>query len=458
MPTARYKQLVDRYAQEIRAGRLAPGMRLPTHRQLATSEGLALVTATRVYAELAAMGLVSGEPGRGTFVREVALARTLGIDQQAAAAGVVDLNFNYPVLEGQADLLRTALRQLAASGDLDALLRYQPHGGRPHERAAVAAHLAVRGLSVSGEQVLIVDGAQHGLATTVMALLKPGDVVAVDALTYPGFKVLAEQHRLELLPVPAAGHGPDLDALADACRQRRVRAVYAMPTLHNPLGWVMSASRRRELVALARRHGLLLIEDAAYAFLASDPPAPLAALAPESSVYVSGFSKSVATGLRVGFVAAPQAWVPRIERAIRATTWNTPGVMTALVLGWLADGTVARLEAHKRTDAEMRQAIAAEVLHGLRMLRHPSSYFVWLPLPADARADRVAMALMQAGISVSTAEPFATNDLAPHALRLALGSVSPASLVTALQRVREEVEVAALWPAGAARRIGAGRS
>jgi DNA-binding transcriptional MocR family regulator len=443
MPIARYKQLVDRYAAEIREGRLAPGTRLPTHRQLAATEGLALVTATRVYAELEAMGLVSGETGRGTFVREAALPRSLGIDQQALAAGVVDLNFNYPALPGQAELLRAALRQLATSGDLEALLRYQPHGGRPHERAAVAEHLAARGLGHSGEQVLIVDGAQHGLATAVMALLNPGDVVAVDALTYPGFKVLAEQHRLELLPIPAAGQGPDLDALENALQRRRVRAVYAMPTLHNPLGWVMSASRRRQLVALVRRHGLLLIEDAANAFLASNPPAPLAALAPESTVYVSGFSKSVATGLRVGFVAAPVAWVPKIQRAIRATTWNTPGVMTAIALNWLADGTVARLEGQKRRDAEMRQAIAAELLLGLRMQRHPSSYFVWLPLH-EGRADRVAMALMQAGISVSTAEPFATGDLVPHALRLALGSVSPKQLAIALRRVRQEVEEAML--------------
>jgi DNA-binding transcriptional MocR family regulator len=307
----------------------------------------------------------------------------------------------------------------------------------------VAEHLAARGLGLSGEQVLIVDGAQHGLATTVMALLNPGDVVAVDALTYPGFKVLAEQHRLELLPIPAAGQGPDLDALENALQRRRVRALYAMPTLHNPLGWVMSASRRRQLVALVRRHGLLLIEDAANAFLASNPPAPLAALAPESTVYVSGFSKSVATGLRVGFVAAPVAWVPKIQRAIRATTWNTPGVMTAIALNWLADGTVARLEGQKRRDAEMRQAIAAELLLGLRMQRHPSSYFVWLPLH-EGRADRVAMALMQAGISVSTAEPFATGDLVPHALRLALGSVPPDQLAVALQRVRKEVEEAML--------------
>jgi len=440
MAHARYKQLVDSLAAEIRAGRLAPGTRLPTHRQLAAREGLALVTATRVYAELEGMGLVSGETGRGTFVREALLSRGLGIDQHAAAAGMVDLNFNYPAVPGQAELLRSALRQLASSGDLEALLRYQPHGGRPHERATVARHLARRGLAVGAEQVAIVDGAQHGLATTVMALLRPGDVVATDALTYPGFKVLAEAQHLELLPVPAAGLGPDLDALEALCKRRRVRAVYTMPTLHNPLGWVMSASRRRQLVAIVRRHGLLVIEDAAYAFLAEDPPAPLAALAPETTVYVSGLSKSVATGLRVGFVAAPAAWVAKIERAIRATTWNTPGVMTAIACGWLDDGTVTRLESEKRRDAKARQAIAGEALAGLRCVRHPNSYFTWLPLAEELRADRVAKALMSAGISVSTADPFSVSAHVPHALRLALGSVGLETLRAALETVKRVVD------------------
>jgi DNA-binding transcriptional MocR family regulator len=439
MAHARYKHLVDALAAQIRSGRLPPGTRLPTHRQLAAQEGLALVTATRVYAELAAMGLVSGETGRGTFVRETSLPRGLGIDQHAAAAGMVDLSFNYPRLPGQAELLRVALRQLASSGDLEALLRYQPHGGRQHERATVARHLARRGLTVSAEEVMIVNGAQHGLATAVMALLRPGDVIATDALTYPGFKVLAEAHRLELAPIPAAGHGPDVDALERLCKRRRVRAVYVMPTLHNPLGWVMSASRRRQLVSIVRRHGLLIIEDAAYAFLAEEPPDPLAALAPETTVYVSGLSKSVATGLRVGFVAAPAEWVPNIERAIRATTWNTPGVMTAIACGWLDDGTVTGLEAEKRRDAGIRQGIAADVLARLHCVRHPTSYFVWLPLAEEVRADQVAMALMRARISVSTAEPFATSTQVPHAIRLALGSVELDTLRDALKKVERVI-------------------
>ena len=439
MPRARYKELVERLAADINEGRLRPGTRLPTHRQLAAREGIALVTATRVYAALESMGLASGETGRGTFVRETALPRGQGIDQIAIAADMVDLNFNYPSVPGQAELLRAALRQLAAAGDLESLLRYQPHGGRPQDRAAVARHLATRGLIVDGRQVMLVDGAQHGLATTVMALLRPGDLVAVDALTYPGFKLLAEAHRLELLPVRAAGEGPDLRELEAACKRRRVRAIYTMPTLHNPLGWVMGITRRRELVSIARRHGLLIIEDAAYAFLADDAPIPLAALAPEATVYVSGFSKSVATGLRVGFVAAPDALVPKIERAIRATTWNTPGVMTAIACGWLDDGTVTRLESAKRKDATIRQATAVEVLRPLQLVGHPASYFAWLRLGEEVRADQVAAALMRENVSVSTAEPFSTSPVVPHAIRLALGSVELTTLRRALASVKRVI-------------------
>lgn len=434
MPELRYKQLVDRLAADIRAGRLRPGTRLPTHRQLAAREGLALVTATRVYAELQAMGLVSGETGRGTFVKEQ-LPPAEGVDLLASGADTVDMTFNYPSSPEQADLFRAALRQLAASGDLESLLRYQPHGGRDHERETVARHLAVRRLQASAETVLLVSGAQHGLTTTAMALFEPGDVVAVDALTYPGFKLAAEASRLELVPIPAAGNGPDLDALDALCKRRKVRAVYTMPTLHNPLGWVMSLARRRELVAIARRHGLVIIEDAAYAFLVEDAPPPLAALAPEITVYVSSFSKSVATGLRVGFVHTHREWIPKIERNIRATTWNTPATLTSIACGWVEDGTVARLEAEKRRDAARRQTVAARVLGHLKRVGHPASYFLWLPLPQEVRADAVAMALRNERIAVSTAHAFSVSSQVPHAIRLALGSVGLSTIEHALARV-----------------------
>ncbi|MFE7509620.1 PLP-dependent aminotransferase family protein [Streptomyces sp. NPDC057540] len=436
MAAPRYKQLVDNLAADIRSGRLAAGARLPTHRRLAARESIAVVTATRVYAELEAMGLVSREQGRGTFVRDITVPAGHGIDQQAVAADAVDLSFNYPSLPGQADLLRHALREVAGSGDLDSLLRYQPHRGRPQDRASIARHLRLRGITTDAERILIAGGAQHGLAITVMAMLNAGDVVAVDALTYPGFKVLAHAFHLDLAPVPVTADGPDLDALERLCATRPVRAIYTMPTLHNPLGWIMPATDRARLTEIARRYGPLIIEDASYAYLAEDPPQPLAATAPDITLYVSGLSKNIATGLRVGFVVAPPSAVPSLERAIRATTWNTPALTTAIACRWLDDGTVNRLEAQKRDDAKDRQTLAREELAGLRLISHPSSYFTWLPLPEDARADRLTAALARQHISVSTAEPYSTTTHTPQALRLALGSTDLDRLRSTLRTVR----------------------
>ena len=439
MAAPRYKTLVDALASDIRTGRLAAGVRLPTHRGLAALEGIAVVTATRVYAELDAMGLVSREQGRGTFVRDIAVPAGQGIDQQVVATDAVDLNFNYPSLPGQADLLRHALREVATSGDLDSLLRYQPHRGRPQDRASIARHLRRRGITTDPDQVLIVSGAQHGLAITVMAALNAGDVVAVDALTYPGFKVLAHAFHLDLAPIPATTTGPDLDALEKLCATRPVRAIYTMPTLHNPLGWVMPATDRTRLIEIARQHGPLIIEDASYAYLVQDPPPPLAATAPDITVYVSGLSKNIATGLRVGFVVAPPSAVPSLERAIRATTWNTPALTTAIACRWLDDGTVDHLEARKRHDARTRQALAGQELADLPIVGHPSSYFTWLPLPDDARADRLTAALARQNISVATAEPFTTTTHTPQAIRLALGSTDLDSLRSTLRTVRRAV-------------------
>ncbi|EIX9460068.1 PLP-dependent aminotransferase family protein [Klebsiella pneumoniae] len=436
---ARYKAVVDRYAQAIRSGQLPAGSRLPTHRTLAAGERISLATATRVYRELEEMGLVSGETGRGTFVRDLSLPPGHGVDQQVVAADVVDLNFNYPSLPEQGDALREALRQLAMAGDIDSHLRYQPHAGRLAERDIIARHLTCQHFAPDAENVLIVNGAQHGLAVTVMGLLRPGDVVAVDALTYSGFKVLAALYHLELAAIPCRPEGPDLQALHTLCQQRRVRAVYTMPTLHNPLGWVLNTGQRQALADLARQHDLLIIEDAAYARLVSRPP-PVVSYAPERTVYVTGFSKNIATGLRVGVVISPPRYRPEIERAIRATTWNTPTLISSLICAWIEDGTVARFETQKRQDARQRQQVAREVLCGLPVVSHPDSYFVWLPLGEESRADRLANALMERRISVSTAEPFCVSATIPQALRIALGSVPFDSLRPALLSVRDAVE------------------
>jgi len=436
MPRQRFQDIVDQMVGRIRSGTLVPGVRLPTVRAMARTQGMAVSTVARAYAQLQALGLIVGEAGRGTFVCDPDVPRGSGLSQAGAAGGVVDMSFNYPTLPDQVQMLRDGLRQLAAEGDLEALLHSHPHGGRRHERAVVAQHLERRGLQVTADQVLIANGAQQALATACTSFLMPGDVIAADALTYFGFKSLAQSLRLEIAAVPGDGVAMDIDALERLCQRRRIRAVYTMPTMHNPLGQVMSAERRQRLAAIARHRNLLLIEDAAFAFLAEPAPAPLFTHAPERCIYVSGLSKSVAAGLRFGMIAAAPELVPAMRDTIRNTTWSSPALSVALGCRWIETGEVDDLEIRKRLDAADRQKLVQRVLERLDYAGHPTSYYTWLRLHDGLRADQVAAELAGQNILVSTAQAYATTKVVPHALRLALGSVDLPTLGAALGKIR----------------------
>lgn len=435
-----YTEVAAELSEQIRGGHWAPGERLPTHRQLAAEHGIAVATATRVFAELKRSGLIVGEPGRGSFVRD----RSVRLASAEYGAGMdtvwADLAFTQPMSPRREELLRGALRELAGTGDLGALLRQQPAGGRPHDRAVVAGFLGRRGIAVEADRVVVTSGAQHGLDLIARAMFSPGDVIAVDELTYPGFKQLAQVHGLTVAPIPADGDGPSLDALARLCAKRPVRAVYTMPTVHNPLGWVLGEDRRRALVSLARHHDLLLIEDAAYAFLADPAPAPLAALAPERTFHVSSLSKSVAAGLRFGMLVVPPRGAALMARTLRATMASPPGLTTALAVRWLADGTVDALEGASRRAAAEHQRVLHRELGDLRPIAHPRSFFAWLPIDPDQRMDRIAAELSRRGIRVCTAEVFATTAHVPHGLRIALGSTVPEELPAVLAEMRAALD------------------
>lgn len=439
MTQARYKSYVDDLANRIHSGELAPGTRLPTHRAFAKQNGISLVTASRVYNELIKQGLVSGETGRGTFVRDVSLLPTSSIEHDVVPT-MLDLNYIYPVENEQTQRLREALRHLSSGGDLEGFLHYLPHVGRRHERAIFANYLAQRGIKqIDPDQIAIVGGAQHGLATIVLGIFSPGDVIAVDALTYPGFKALAKIYHIELVVVPVTATGPDMVAFARLCQQRNIRGYYAMPTLHNPLGWVIDLPTRHAIIQLAKQYGFWLIEDGSYAYLQHPAPPTFAQLAPDITFYVTGFSKNVATGLRVGMVVAPKQQISEIERIIRITTWNTPAITTAIVCHWIENGEVAKLERKKRRDTKARQNIVREVLNQIDYIAHEYSYFIWIPLPEGVRAEALVSRLKQVNIAVSTAESYAGGASYPQAIRVALSSISYEQLRVALAQIQAAV-------------------
>lgn len=441
MAKARYLQLADTLEAAIKRGKLAPGSKLPTHRAFAERFGVALATATRTYGELERRGAVVGEAGRGTFVRDKGVPLSLGL-QQSAADGSVDLVFNMPSDTSDADTLRSALKRLATSGDLSAMLRYQPHGGRDHERAIIANDVQRTLGPIDPAQLLITSGGQHGLSLLGFGLLTHGDAVATDVLTYPGFKSVASLQGLDLVPIASSKGIMDPEALERSCQSKRIKGVYLMPTVHNPLGTVMDLATRLRIVDVARRHDLMIFEDAAYAFLEPDPPTGFLTLAPERTVHIGGFSKTLATGLRLGYLIAPLPQIEPLTEAIRATTWNAPALISDLVTNWILDGTSAQFEANRREDGAERQNICADILRDHRLLSHRNASFAWLPLEQGVRAEPIVISLKKLGVSVSDARPFAVGSTIPQALRIAFGGVPKHEFQTALEAVRTAIDAA----------------
>jgi DNA-binding transcriptional MocR family regulator len=436
MPKTKYQTLADALARAINSGKLAPGTKLPTHRAFAEQFKIALATATRVYTELERRGVVVGEAGRGTFVRDIGLPMTLGV-HQTANAGLIDLVFNMPGDVADAAVLRAGLRNLAAAGDLEAMLRYQPHGGRFHERRIIAESLHASLGPVTPEHLLVTSGGQHGLAIIALGLLGRGVAVAVDTLTYPGFKSVAALQGLDLVSVDGSQGVMNPDDLDRQCCNRQIKAVYLMPTVHNPLGTVMDENRRVHLINVARKHDLLIIEDAAYAFLEPDPPPTFLALAPERTIHVGGFSKSIATGLRLGYVICPPTHIDGLIEAIRATTWNAPALISGLVTGWITDGTLATSEATRRRDGAERQRICRAVFADIPVIAHRNAGFAWLPFDQAIRAEPIVSRLRDDGIIVTGAAPYATTAAVPQALRLAFGGIPQDDLSNVLAVVRK---------------------
>lgn len=441
MRTERYKIVADEIAAAIRAGDLPAGTRLPTHRELALERGIALPTATKVYRELTAAGLVVGEPGRGTYVRDLSGFSGLEPLRLPAGARIADLSFNQPVAAEQTEQLRHALRDLAAAGDLGSLLLQQPPGGRTVDAAAVATHLLDRGIDVPPGNVLLTAGAQHALDVILTAVTDPGSMLAADAVTYPGLKLLADSRRLDLAAVPCGPDGMDLESLDRLARRRKFTVLYVQPTVHNPLGFILDSAARQHIAASARRHDFTIIEDATYAFLAPAAPAPIQTLAPERTLYVGSFSKNVATGLRAGYLVAPAADRSRLLRALRATSWGTSSLATALVTRWIHDGTVSRLEKARREDAQERQVIARRAFEGFDYHAHPASYSGWLQLPVEIRSDQAAHRLARSGILVSTGDAFAIGATAPNAIRIALANPKIQALGDLLDRCRSALSI-----------------
>ena len=439
----RYRAIARAIADDVAEGRLPPGTRLPPHRELAYRLGVTVGTVSRAYAEAGRRGLLVGEVGRGTYIRETPVPRGIPIFP-VQGSDTIDLSANKPVEIGQSALLARSLHEIADDPALGELLGYQPHEGVWSHREAAAGWLAPTVPGASPERVVITAGAQHGLMTVLAALTEPGDVILSEALTWAGIKALAGLLHFRIEGLAGDDRGILPDAFEAACRQHAPKALALLPTLHNPTMRTMPLGRREAIVEIARRHDVSLVEDNLYGFLADEAPPAMAALAPERTYYIDGASKCMAPGLRTGFVLAPEGRLEEVAANVHTSLYMTTPLTAEITARWIREGHAERLMRGQRDAVEARHVLARNLMgsHYPGELRRP--LHLWLELPEPWRSHDFVAAARRRGVAVTPADVFAVGRAsAPHAVRLALGAPrSEAVLARGLTIVRELLDAA----------------
>jgi DNA-binding transcriptional MocR family regulator len=429
-----FRSLADLVHADIAAGRLRPGDRLPTQRDFAAARGVAVSTATRVYAELTRRGLVVGETGRGSFVRTG--PPTSGFALAQGIGGRVNLATNVPILQGQAALLAASTGALARRSTViaSAMETVSPRGTETTRRA-VASFVARAGWRPGDDTIVFTGNGRQALAATLTALVPPGGRLGVEALSYQSVTGIASRLGIDVVALPMDEHGLTPHGIATAHRRSALRAIYLQPTLHNPLGVTTPLTRRQQLVRLLKTFGMVAIEDHVYAFLVEDP-SPLVRLAPDHVVMIDSLSKRVSPGISLGWAVAPERLVAPLAEAVRAAAVTPSGLALECAVRWMADGTVARLVKDKRRDAARRQRLLRKLCPHLTVQADPCSYHAWVELPDGWRAESFTAAAAGQGIAVAPATAFAVGSgHAPNAIRIALASPPLGVLAESLVRL-----------------------
>jgi DNA-binding transcriptional MocR family regulator len=416
----RYLAIADRIAANIAAGTLAVGDRLPPQRRLAEALGLDFTTVARGYVEAQRRGLVESRVGQGTFVKA---APVKVATPRAPSPELVDLSMTLPPEPDDPALiarLRQGMTEIGAR--LVSLLRYQPLGGAPADKAAAALWLGRRGLTPAPEQLFVVPGANAALLAVLSSLARLGDAVLCEALTYPGIRSICAQLGLSLTGLAMDGDGLDPEAFAEACTRLRPKALYLNPVLQNPTTITMPERRRVDVVAVARRHGVAIIEDDAYGFVPPAAPPPFAVLAPELTWHIAGLSKCLGAGLRLAYAVVPDVrsgWP--FAAALRASSIMASPLTAALATGWIEDGSADALLSFIRTETAARQQLAAEILPAALCRTDPLSFNLWLELPPPWTRAAFVGQMQATGIGIVASDAFAAKGPAPEAARICLG-------------------------------------
>lgn len=417
----RYLEIADAIERDTQSGMLSAGDRLPPQRRLAEVLGLDFTTISRAYTEAQSRGLVESHVGRGTFIRERAVATGPAADPRRAREQ--DLAMNLPPEPDDPALLAAMRAGLETVGaNLVPLLRYQSAIGSEMDRAAALSWLSMRGMVPNLDRIAVTPGAHATMVAVLHTLASPGDTILCEAITYPGLRSIAARAGLHLVGLPLDGAGILPDALSDAILKHEPKALYLNPTLHNPTTLTIPADRRMEIAEVLQRYRLPLIEDDAYGFVQPNAPAPFATLVPNLTWHIGGLAKCIGAGLRLAFTIAPDSRSSyQLAQTLRVGNVMASPLSMALVTRWIEDGTADRICRFIRAESAARQDIAEKVLHGFDFDADRHAFNIWLKLPVGVSRAELMGRMNGHGIGLMPSDAFTVHGTPDEHVRICLG-------------------------------------
>lgn len=442
-PLPLYQQIETHLRQGILSGSLAPDTRLPACRQLARDLGVNRITVENAYSELEADGLVFSHVGSGTYVlpptpfppvprndpdtpwplwQQSVQARTIqtkaGIPEEMlrAAGHAHPISFANGISDSRhfpAEEFRKVLQSVMRRDGIDAM-DYGDRRGYAPLREGIAHILASQGLQTHSENILITAGSQPAIALVSQVLLKPEDVILVESPTYSIAMDLFHILGFRVVGVPVDGQGMQVEKLEKLLQQYHPKLIYTIPNFHNPTGTCLNSARRRELIILADRYNVPILEDDFVGDLRYEgrsQPA-LKSLDPGGQViYVSTFSKMLMPGLRVGFLVADG---PVYDSLLSFKRLSDLATSSLIQRGLEAYVTVGRYQAYlrrscllfrKRRDA-MLTAIERYLPAGVSYDIPQGGLFLWLRLEEGLSTDELLPLACEEGVAFAPGSQF----------------------------------------------------
>jgi GntR family transcriptional regulator / MocR family aminotransferase len=451
-----YLQIVHGLIQEIERGRLQPGTYLPSSRAMATSLGVNRKTVVLAYEDLIAQGWLLAVGTRGTVVAdylpEMSSRRARPPVTTVPAAAMPEYEFNLPpsrplslptgdwvkLDEGSpdsrlfpADVLSRAYRSSIQRAFRENRLLYGNPRGSPLLRDKVATMLkSERGLAVTAENICITRGSQSGIYIIARTLISPGDTVLVESLTYEAAVAALSACGARIVSVKLDHEGVDVADVERQCRAHSVKAIFLTPHHQFPTTVALRPQRRLRLLELSRQFGFAIIEDDYdHEFhFESQPLLPMASYAPSRVLYVGSLSKLLLPALRIGYIAAPKAFIDAVAHTVSLID-SMGNTLTENTAADLIESGELRRHARKvfQVYAARRQAFAqslTEELGDFVNFRLPDGGLAfWLTFKRAADLDRMEANLPGHGIRVADSRSFATSKSSPRGLRIGFASL-----------------------------------